>query len=222
MRFPDGRLGSGKSAGALPRKKSRGDFLPQHCWGRWREAPGGVWPTASTQVRLHDRHREPASIQTCFPHPIRPFGPPSPLRGEGETRRPLGSPRRQRQSKWCECGRRAGRNSPSVICITVRRTGRIAPRAPSGRRISFHFLAFPFPNRAFSKACSRNWGPPPPVAARLPLMGDGQALDHPVRRAEFDLRHHPQDDMNSGILEEKVRVMFLWRLRPVGAGLRER
>jgi hypothetical protein len=53
-------------------------------------------------------------------------------------------------------------------------------------------------------------------------MGDGQALDHPVRRAEFDLRHHPQDDMNSGILERKsshnVLVAFEagWR-RPAGA-----
>ena len=44
----------------------------------------GCGPLASTQVGLHDRHREAASIQTCFPHPFRPFGPPSPLRGEGE------------------------------------------------------------------------------------------------------------------------------------------
>jgi hypothetical protein len=57
--------------------------LPQLCWGRWREAPDGVWPAASTQVGLHDHRCERASIQTCFPHRIRPFGPPSPLRGEG-------------------------------------------------------------------------------------------------------------------------------------------
>ncbi len=63
--------------------KSRRGSLPQLCWGRWREAPDGVWRAASTQVGLHDRHCEPTSIQTCFPHPIRPFGPPSPLRGEG-------------------------------------------------------------------------------------------------------------------------------------------
>jgi hypothetical protein len=57
--------------------------LPQLCWGRWREAPDGVRPAASMEVGLHDRHGEPASIETCFPHPIRPFRPPSPLRGEG-------------------------------------------------------------------------------------------------------------------------------------------
>jgi hypothetical protein len=61
--------------------------LPQLCWGRWREAPDGVWPAASTQVGLHDHRCERASIQTCFPHPIRPFGPPSPLRGERGVRR---------------------------------------------------------------------------------------------------------------------------------------
>ncbi len=32
---------------------------------------------------MHEQQPEPRSIQTCFPHPIRPFGPPSPLRGEG-------------------------------------------------------------------------------------------------------------------------------------------
>ena len=46
-------------------------------------ASDGVWPAASTQVGLHNRHCEPTSSHTCFPHPIRPSGPPSPLRGEG-------------------------------------------------------------------------------------------------------------------------------------------
>ena len=63
------------------------------CWGRWREAPDGVWSAASAQVGLHDRHRKPASIHPCFPHPIRRYAAPSPLRGEGGTRRP--PPRRR-------------------------------------------------------------------------------------------------------------------------------
>ena len=54
------------------------------CWGRWRAAPDGVWSAASTEVGLHDRHREfPATIHTCFLHPIRRRAAPSPLRGEG-------------------------------------------------------------------------------------------------------------------------------------------
>ena len=38
------------------------------------------------KVGLHDRHRKPASIHTCFPHPIRRYAAPSPLRGEGGPR----------------------------------------------------------------------------------------------------------------------------------------
>src|SRR5271166_6095270 len=38
-------------------------------------APDGVWPAASGQVGLHDRHRKPASIHSCFPHPIRRHSP---------------------------------------------------------------------------------------------------------------------------------------------------
>src|SRR5208282_2026446 len=53
------------------------------CWGRWPEGPDGVWPASSNRVGLHDRQREPTSERTWFPHPIRPFGAPSPLRGEG-------------------------------------------------------------------------------------------------------------------------------------------
>jgi len=55
-------------------------------------APDGVWPVASGQVGLRDRHRKPASIHSCFPHPIRRYAAPSPLRGEGGSRRtPAGS-----------------------------------------------------------------------------------------------------------------------------------
>ena len=57
-----------------------------------------MWVAASTQVRLHERHREPAASHPCFPRPIRrhspskdgrlrrPMAPPSPLRGEGSPR----------------------------------------------------------------------------------------------------------------------------------------
>src|SRR5208283_3627524 len=57
---------------------SNGGALPllQLCWGRWRGAPDGVWPAPPTAVALRERHREPASEHSCFPHPIRPFGPP--------------------------------------------------------------------------------------------------------------------------------------------------
>jgi hypothetical protein len=32
----------------------------------------GCGPLARPESDLHNRRREPASIQTCFPHPIRP------------------------------------------------------------------------------------------------------------------------------------------------------
>jgi len=45
------------------------------------------WGLAGCYIGLHDRHGKPASIHTCFPHPIRRCAAPSPLRGEG---RPAG------------------------------------------------------------------------------------------------------------------------------------
>jgi hypothetical protein len=109
--------------------------LPQLCWGRWREAPDGVWPAASTQVGLHDHRCERASIQTCFPHPIRPFGPPSPLRGEGAARRD----RRRPVIDWLKAISRE-RNANS----------RTARRAAAGggahsRILDFAFLSRPAP-----------------------------------------------------------------------------
>src|SRR5271166_2413254 len=41
------------------------------CWGRWREAPDGVWPAATTPDGLHERFRELAAQAPCLPHPIR-------------------------------------------------------------------------------------------------------------------------------------------------------
>jgi hypothetical protein len=70
---------------AFTHLKSRMRIPSPACWGRWRRAPDGVWAGPSTEVGLHNRYREHATIHTCFPHPIRPSGPPSPLRGEGRT-----------------------------------------------------------------------------------------------------------------------------------------
>ena len=79
----DGRQGASGRRGAAGEviEKHRDASLPQLCWGRWREAPDGVWPAAPTQVGLHERRREPVSSHSCFPHPISPFGPPSPAWG---------------------------------------------------------------------------------------------------------------------------------------------
>jgi hypothetical protein len=49
------------------------------CWGRWREAPDGVWPAASGQVGLHDRHREPFVDASLFSAPR--LARPAALRG---------------------------------------------------------------------------------------------------------------------------------------------
>ena len=37
----------------------------------------------SAAVPLHDRHCQVSSTDSCSPHPIRRYAPPSPLRGEG-------------------------------------------------------------------------------------------------------------------------------------------
>ena len=53
--------------------QDRGEVSPgspsSGCWGRGRAAPDGVWPAASTQVALRERHREPPPKQTRLPHP---------------------------------------------------------------------------------------------------------------------------------------------------------
>ena len=62
--------------------------LLQLCWGRWREAPDGVRPAAATLDRIaRPSGPDLQSNYPCFPHPIRPSGPTSPLRGEGGARR---------------------------------------------------------------------------------------------------------------------------------------
>ena len=47
-------------------------------------APDGVWPTASAQAGLRDRHRKFSPTVPAFRTPSG-LRPPSPLRGEGET-----------------------------------------------------------------------------------------------------------------------------------------
>ena len=58
-------------------------------------APDGVWPAAATLGRIARPSPRAFNETSCFPHPIRPFGPPpglrpgagsSPLRGEGGAR----------------------------------------------------------------------------------------------------------------------------------------
>ncbi len=49
---------------------------------------------------MHDRRRQLVALEPCFPHPIRPFGPPSPLRGEGV------SPGQRRTSPTCSARKR--------------------------------------------------------------------------------------------------------------------
>ena len=73
--------------GPASRRRWR-DLLLQLCWGRWPEGPDGVRPTAAAPVGLRDRHCGLASSHPCFPHPIRPFGPPSP---SGDARRAAAS-----------------------------------------------------------------------------------------------------------------------------------
>src|SRR5271166_4573061 len=58
-------------------------LLPQLCWGRWREAPDGVWPAAGTSVRLHERHREPFIDASLFSAPQ--SAPPAALRRRGSS-----------------------------------------------------------------------------------------------------------------------------------------
>src|SRR5271166_1096265 len=58
-------------------------LLPQLCWGRWREAPDGVWPAAGTSVRLHERHREPFIDASLFSAPQ--SAPPAALRRKGSS-----------------------------------------------------------------------------------------------------------------------------------------
>ena len=70
--------------GGLPAGESFASF------GRWREAPDGVWPAASMQVGTHDRCCGSASVQTRFPLPVRRASPAAfpASRGRGTSRPP--------------------------------------------------------------------------------------------------------------------------------------
>ena len=96
MRFP--RRASGPpsprraSYGIHTSQVARDTFPTPRAWTRgWRGAPDGVWPAASTQVGLHEHHRELTSEQTCFPHPIRPSATFPASRRRGNPRPPATS-----------------------------------------------------------------------------------------------------------------------------------
>jgi hypothetical protein len=98
---------------------SRGGSPSPACWGRWREAPDGVWHAASPQVGLHERRREPSSDHTGFPHPIRPSatfpaprrrGPTPALARSSRPGRGGGRPETARAPRGC---RRAGGPPPA-------------------------------------------------------------------------------------------------------------
>ena len=97
-------------------------------------APDGVRPTASAQVGLRDCQREPSSDQPCFPHPIRPSGPPSPLCGEGGARRDrLVAGADRAASGRVPSPRKAGRRGREAPDEGLRRPFRKSPRRPSPR-----------------------------------------------------------------------------------------
>src|SRR5208282_4331276 len=66
-----------------------GAFVPQLAGeGGAEEAPDGVWPAASPQLGLHERHREPAIEPSLLsaPHPaLRATFPASRRRGDSLT-----------------------------------------------------------------------------------------------------------------------------------------
>ena len=68
----------------ISNRESGGEPFPGFRRGRWRVAPDGVWAEALT---LKDCTAVAAFLSRatpCFPHPIRPFGPPSPAKlGKG-------------------------------------------------------------------------------------------------------------------------------------------
>ena len=93
-----------------------GALSSQLCWGRWREAPDGVWSTASASVGLRDRSDEPASDQPCFPHPIRPSAtfPASRRRGNPSSREDSGDARPAHRRPLARRNGRSGRSRPDA------------------------------------------------------------------------------------------------------------
>ncbi|MBV9288450.1 MAG: hypothetical protein JO288_11630, partial [Hyphomicrobiales bacterium] len=61
----------------------RGLSFPSSAGEGGAERRMGYGPLPRAPVGLHERKPETTSSETRSPHPIRPFGPPSPLRGEG-------------------------------------------------------------------------------------------------------------------------------------------
>ena len=73
--------------GPLPQLAGEGGAIGRRKTPVFRRAmaPDGVWPTASAQAGLRDRHREPSSEPSLAFRTSSGLRPPSPLRGEGKT-----------------------------------------------------------------------------------------------------------------------------------------
>ena len=106
------------------------------CWGRWRKAPDGVWPTASAQAGLHDRH--PSLRPTNLLSPPHPAFAPLPrfagkggaaltdARCVGPRRRPRACPcpHRTPGSDWPPRSPRPPRRSPCRVAAVPSRRSR--------------------------------------------------------------------------------------------------
>ena len=76
-----------------------------------------------------------------------------------------------------------------------------------------NFLSFPFPNRAFSKACSRKLATPSPSPRLLPwAMGKPSIIPEDAPNWMFAMTRKVTSTP-AFFWEEIVRVMFLQRLR---------
>ena len=92
MRLPDDGCGmhTSQSGARTPFPAALGKLAPQGVRkdARLPTGYGAGWGVArcldasriarSAHIGLLERHRKPANEETGFPHPIRPFGPPSP------------------------------------------------------------------------------------------------------------------------------------------------
>ncbi len=91
------------------------------CWGRGREAPDGVWPTAAARARLRDRKRDPCQTVPAFRTPSG-LRPPSPgVSAEmGKIRRAPHDLRSQLlfgETEWFEAGRRLAEGEATLVSL---------------------------------------------------------------------------------------------------------
>ena len=163
----------------------------------------------------------------------RPLGPPAFLdlaRGARRPRSAAGEARRQAAAR----GTGRGPDCEALMVIphvsscesrdlhdgSAKWTYRASSAVWTANFLSFPFISFS--ESSFFKGLQQKLATPLPLPSCAPV-GEGKPSIIRGRRAEFDLCHDTQGNMNCGILEEVVRVMFL---RPtseaVDAGLRER